>query len=83
MATSRVHKLGFPGPCIAYLSNCQEFEANYGQFVRKIEFFGVFLQENLTFLTLMYLPTLERLSSEKHMMKAGLIDENNVYISNI
>ena len=41
---------------------------------------GAFLQENLTFLTAVYL---ERLVSEKYIIKAGLIDEINVSASNI
>ena len=43
MPTSRVHKLGFPGPYIAYFSNCQEFEANYGRYVRGITAMSVFM----------------------------------------
>ena len=41
MPTSRVHKLGFPGPYIAYFS--KEFEANYGRYVRGITALSVFM----------------------------------------
>ena len=84
-----VQKLWFPGPYIKYFSNNQEFEATQGRFIKKMRFsvnLGVFLQENLTFLTLVYLPNLKRLFSEKYiinLIKAGLIDENDVPASNI
>ena len=85
--TYMVQKLWFPGPYIKYFSNYQEFEATQGGFIKKLTFsvnLGVFLQENLTFLTLMYLLPLQRLLlSEKYIMKAGIIDENNMPVSNI
>ena len=78
-----VHKLWFPGPYITYFSSYQEFEAIQCRFVKKLRFsviLGAFLQENLTFLTAVYL---ERLVSEKYIIEAGLIDEINVSASNI
>ena len=86
MLTSMVYNFWFSGPYITYFSNYQEFEATQGRFIKKLGFLvslGVFLQENLTYSTLMYLPTLLRLFSEKYIIKAGLIDENNVPVSNI
>ena len=44
---------------------------------------GVFLQKNLTFLTVVHLSPFERLFSEKYIIKAGLIDEIYVSSSNI
>ena len=61
MHTSMMYKFWFPGPYITYFSKCQEFEANHSHFVKKLRFsviLGVFLQENLTFLTMVGLSPL-------------------------
>ena len=68
------------------ISNCQQFEANHCHSVKKLRvsvILGVFLQENLTFLTVVHLSPFERLFSEKYIIKAGLIDEIHVSASNI
>ena len=86
MLTPRVHKLWFPAACIAYFSNCQEIEANHSRLVKKLRFsviLGVFLEENLIFLTAIDLSLLVRLFSEKYIINASFIDVGNITTANI
>ena len=66
------------------ISNCQQFEANYCQSVKKLRFsviFGIFFTEKPhLFDSGVYLSLLEILFNEKYIIKAGLIDEIYVYL---
>ena len=67
------------------ISNYQETEANHSRLIKKLRFsviLGVFLKENLTFLTVMDLSLLVRLFSVKYIINATLIDEGNLTTAN-